>query len=75
MTDRRPTGTGARGSRRSTAPSRALRFPCGHLEDESSALSRMRDIRGAGWVACRRCNLVALVTAHIPAARRPAARR
>jgi hypothetical protein len=47
------------------APRRAravtdLRFPCGHLEPEQAAERRMRLRDRAVWVACRRCNVIAV---------------
>jgi hypothetical protein len=47
---------------RDTASS--MRFPCGHCEPEASATGRIRAAAGrAAWVACRRCNVIALVCA------------
>lgn len=47
---------------RSTAA--VMRFPCGHSEPEASAIGRVRaaGVRAA-WVACRRCNVIALAFA------------
>ena len=37
-----------------------LRFPCGHVEPEDVTERRMR-LRGrVVWVACRRCNVIAV---------------
>lgn len=46
-----------------------MRFPCGHSEPEASAAERVRvaDLR-AVWIACPKCNLIALACA--PAGRR-----
>ena len=47
---------------RSTAA--VMRFPCGHSEPEASATGRVRPAgRQAVWVACRRCNVIALACA------------
>jgi hypothetical protein len=47
---------------RDTASS--MRFPCGHSEPEASATGRIRAAGGrAAWIACRRCNVIALVCA------------
>jgi hypothetical protein len=41
-----------------------MRFPCGHSEPEASATVRVRAAAGrAVWVACRRCNVVAVACA------------
>ena len=51
---------------RSSAQSTAavMRFPCGHSEPEASATRRVRAAAGrAVWVACRRCNVIALACA------------
>jgi hypothetical protein len=51
---------------RSSVGSRAavMRFPCGHPEPEASVAGRVRRAGGrAVWVACRRCNVVALACA------------
>jgi hypothetical protein len=41
-----------------------MRFPCGHSEPEASATGRVRAAAGrAVWVACRRCNVIALACA------------
>ena len=51
-----------RSSVRSTAA--VMRFPCGHSEPEASATGRVRRAaRRAVWVACRRCNVIALACA------------
>ena len=53
-------------SARSSVRSRAavMRFPCGHSEPEASVAARARRAAGrAVWVACRRCNVVALACA------------
>ena len=48
-----------RSSVRSTAA--VTRFPCGHSEPEASATGRVRATGGrAVWVACQRCNVIAL---------------
>jgi hypothetical protein len=48
-----------RSSARSTAA--VMRFPCGHSEPEASATGRVRAAGGrAVWVACQRCNVIAL---------------
>ena len=50
---------GKRQERRRSAKT-DLRFPCGHLEAERATERRMR-VRGrAVWVACRRCNVIAV---------------
>jgi len=41
----------------------ALKFPCGHVESPGAAARRTRTTGGAAWVACRKCNLIALVVA------------
>jgi hypothetical protein len=47
---------------RDTASS--MRFPCGHTEPEGSAAGRIRAAgRRAAWVACRRCNVIAVACA------------
>jgi hypothetical protein len=38
----------------------ALRFPCGHLEPEGATERRMRLRDRVVWVACRRCNVIAV---------------
>jgi hypothetical protein len=40
-----------------------LRFPCGHVESERGTKRRMRTTERAAWIACKRCNLIALVIA------------
>ena len=41
-----------------------MRFPCGHSEPEASVAGRVRRAAGrAVWVACRRCNVIALACA------------
>ena len=51
-----------RSSARSTAA--VMRFPCGHSEPEASATGRVRAAGGrAVWVACQRCNVIALACA------------
>ena len=51
-----------RSSARSTAA--VMRFPCGHSEQQASATGRIRPTGGrAVWVACRRCNVIALACA------------
>ncbi len=47
----------------------SLRFPCGHLEAERSVGRRTRATARAAWVACRRCNLIAVTVARVPRAR------
>jgi hypothetical protein len=42
-----------------------LRYPCGHTDTEASIARRLRIRPQALWVACPRCNVVALVTARI----------
>jgi hypothetical protein len=57
---------GAMASARSSVRSRAavMRFPCGHSEPEASLAGRVRRAAGrAVWVACRRCNVIALACA------------
>ena len=55
------------------ASARSMRFPCGHSEPEASASGRIHSAsERAMWIACRRCNLIALVcrpakTPHHPA--------
>ncbi len=73
MMNRRPPGAPATIARRPAAPPPALRFPCGHLEDQPAVAARTRETPRAVWVACRRCNLIVLVTARVPGARRPSA--
>jgi hypothetical protein len=52
----------ARSSVRSTAA--VMRFPCGHSEPEASAVGRVRSASvRAVWVACQRCNVIALACA------------
>jgi hypothetical protein len=58
-------------NRRPTPP-RLLRFPCGHVEDEPAVTPRTRGTPRAAWVACRRCNLIAVT---IAPAKAPAGRR
>jgi hypothetical protein len=43
---------------------KSMRFPCGHSEPERSAAGRVhaRNDR-ALWIACPRCNVIALVCA------------
>jgi hypothetical protein len=51
---------------RSSASSTAaiMRFPCGHSEPEEPVTGRVRTVAGrAVWVACRRCNVIALACA------------
>ena len=43
--------------------SQALRFPCGHLEDQPAVTARTRETPRASWVACRCCNLIAVTIA------------
>jgi hypothetical protein len=38
-----------------------MRFPCGHTEPDDSVGRRLRITLRAVWVACVRCNVVALV--------------
>jgi transcription initiation factor TFIIIB Brf1 subunit/transcription initiation factor TFIIB len=41
---------------------RSMRFPCGHSEPEATAGRRVRTTAGrAVWIACRQCNVLALV--------------
>jgi hypothetical protein len=41
-----------------------IRFPCGHSERKVSVAGRIRPAsRRAVWIACRRCNLIALACA------------
>jgi hypothetical protein len=44
-----------------------LRFPCGHLEAQPSVTARRREALRAAWVACRRCNVIALTVIPAPA--------
>ena len=37
-----------------------MRFPCGHTEPDDAVGRRMRITTRAAWVACGRCNVVAL---------------
>jgi hypothetical protein len=39
----------------------AMRFPCGHTEPDDSVGQRLRVTPRAVWIACVRCNVVALV--------------
>ena len=57
---------------RGTAPSpmdagksaaRKYRFPCGHVEAVKSVDARRRVTIRVAWVACPRCNVVAIVVA------------
>ncbi len=73
MTNRRPPGARATTARRRTTQPPVLRFPCGHLEDQPAVTARTRETPRAAWVACRRCNLIVLVTAQVPGARRSSA--
>lgn len=76
MIDRRPPGARASASamlsKRPTTPL-ALRFPCGHLEDQPAVTARLHATPGALWIACRHCNLIVLATARPPGARRSSA--
>ena len=63
--NRRPTG-GSAIARRIATPPQTLRFPCGHLEDQPDVTARTRETPRAVWVACRRCNVVALTIAPAP---------
>jgi hypothetical protein len=41
-----------------------MRFPCGHSEPEAAVAGRVRRATGlAIWVACRKCNVIALACA------------
>ena len=41
-----------------------MRFPCGHSEPEALAVARLRTVsKRAVWVACQRCNVIALACA------------
>jgi hypothetical protein len=51
----------------------AMRFPCGHTEPDDSVGRRLRITARAAWIACVRCNVVALVVG--PSAGAPAPRR
>ena len=57
-------------STRSSVRSRAavMRFPCGHSEPEASVAGRVRraGVR-AVWVACQRCNVIAVARAPVGA--------
>jgi len=54
-------------------PGPVLRFPCGHVEPEQAVARRARSRAGAIWVACDRCNLIALIVGEATAPpRRPA---
>jgi len=46
---------------KSAAPS--YRFPCGHLEAAKPVDARRRVTIRVAWVACPRCNVVAIVVA------------
>jgi hypothetical protein len=48
---------------RRAVPKAGLRFPCGHVESERGTKRRMRTNERAAWIACRRCNVIALVIA------------
>ncbi len=53
-----------------------MRFPCGHSEPEASAGGRFRAASGrAAWVACRRCNVIALACAPAGRPRRRVGKR
>ncbi len=41
-------------------PASALRFPCGHVEPERATRRRLRTGHRVVWVACRRCNVIAI---------------
>jgi hypothetical protein len=44
-----------------SSPAAVMRFPCGHSEPQASATGRVQAAGGrAVWVACRRCNVIAL---------------
>jgi len=38
-----------------------LKFPCGHVADDRAVAGRTRSTAAAVWVACPRCNVIALV--------------
>lgn len=47
-----------------------LKFPCGHVAGQRAVAGRTRSTATAIWVACRRCNVVALVVRPAAAPRR-----
>src|SRR5436309_718214 len=51
----------ARAAETKQARQTSLKFPCGHIAGEKAVARRARSTVGATWVACRRCNLVALL--------------
>lgn len=57
----RGTRRGGGGSGR--LPPTRLRFPCGHVESRRAVSRRLRSTERALWIACRRCNVVALALA------------
>jgi hypothetical protein len=57
---RGPRRGGDGGGRR---PPPRLRFPCGHVESRRAVNRRLRSTERAVWIACRRCNVVALALA------------
>jgi hypothetical protein len=73
MTNHRPPGAPATPAKRPPCPPPDLRFPCGHVEGQPAVTARTRETPRALWVACHRCNLIALVTARLPGARRRSA--
>ncbi len=52
------------------APDERLKFPCGHVEAGRSVAARLRLRGGRAWIACRRCNLIAVVATTTRRARR-----
>ncbi len=44
-----------------------LRFPCGHVAGDRAVTGRTRSTATAVWVACPRCNVIALVVGRAPA--------
>lgn len=37
-----------------------IRFPCGHVVGARAVTRRVRSTPRAVWIACRRCNVIAL---------------
>jgi hypothetical protein len=60
----------ASASPKASDPGPVLRFPCGHVEREQAVERRARPRAGAIWVACERCNLIALIVGEAPEPRR-----
>ena len=50
-------------ARRTVRRAPEMKFPCGHLQNARAVGRRTRQTARAVWVACRRCNVIALVVA------------